>query len=306
MSEPILVMAFNRPEHLAILIERLRVIGPQQIFVAIDGPRSDRLGEQARVQACRDLVETIDWPCDVRTLFQESNLGCGLGVATAITWFFSQVERGIILEDDIIPDPSFFGFCAELLERYQHDARVFAVSGCNVVPRSELTNPAAAYRFSQLPVVWGWATWRRSWQQHRLRDTGWYRSLPPHRLLRRSGYSLPAALFWASEFELTARGAEDTWDWQLVCAAMTSGQIVATANTNLVDNIGHGESATHTVHSVSTLEPAASIVLPTASVPVELDRRADTWATKNYYKAGFLSTVDRLRHYAMASRAAAK
>ena len=302
MSEPVLVMAFNRPGHLAELLERLRGVRPDSVYIAVDGPRPQRPGEEDLVQACRDLVSTIDWRCEVRTLFQETNLGCGLGVSTAITWFFSHVERGIILEDDIIPDPSFFDFCGELLARYQHDERVFAISGCSVVPRAQLTRPDQAYRFSQLPVVWGWATWRRSWRLHRLRDAGWYRRLPPHRLLQRSGYSVPASTFWASEYELTARGAEDTWDWQLVCAAMTSGQLVATCNTNLVDNIGHGEDATHTVHGSSSLEPSRPVSLPTAAVPVVVDRRADVWTTKYHYKAGLMSTVDRVRHFAIPSR----
>ncbi len=121
MSEPVLVMAFNRPDHLAVLLRRLREVQPERLYVAIDGARTGREGEQERVQQCRDLVATVDWPCDVHTLFQDSNLGCGLGVSTAISWFFANEERGIILEDDIIPDPSFFPYCAELLERYEDE-----------------------------------------------------------------------------------------------------------------------------------------------------------------------------------------
>ena len=140
VTEPILVMAFNRPDHLQVLINRLRDVKAAQIYVAIDGPRSARQGEAEHVQKCRDLVRSIDWPCNVTTLFQDNNLGCGMGVSTAITWFFSHVERGIILEDDIIPDPSFFPYCTELLDRYENDDRVFAISGCNFVPASAQTH----------------------------------------------------------------------------------------------------------------------------------------------------------------------
>ena len=302
MTEPVLVMAFNRPDNLAVLLDRLREVRPERVFVAVDGPRADRPDEVERVQACRDLMSSIDWDCAVQTLFQDANLGCGRGVTTAISWFFSQVERGIILEDDTIPDPSFFGFCTELLDRYADDERVFAITGCNVVPRTRLAAPGDPYRFSQVPVVWGWATWRRSWAQHRLDGTGWHRELPPHMLLRRTGYSVPAAAYWATEFELTARGDVDTWDWQLVCAAMTSGQLVATSNTNLVDNIGYGGDATHTVHGSSRLAPATSIELPTRAVPVVVDRMADSWASKHHYGAKLLTTIDRVRKYAMSSR----
>jgi hypothetical protein len=304
VTEPVLVVAFNRPELLARVIDRLREVRPTQVFVAVDGPRPDRAGEAERVQACRDLAGSIDWPCEVRTLFQESNLGCGLGVSTAITWFFEQVERGIILEDDIVPDVSFFGFCSELLDRYEDDERVFAVSGCNVVPRTRLAEPDDSYRFSQIPVVWGWATWRRSWRQHRLRIKGWHRQLDPWQLLRRTGYSVSGAMFWASEFELTARGDVDTWDWQLTMAAMASGQLTATSNVNLVENIGFGADATHTLQGAPRLAPPQPISLPTVAVPVVMDRMADAWATRHHFGGSALTTLDRVRQYALAQRRA--
>ena len=108
IDEPLLIIGFNRPDHMRVLIERLREIEPRNIYVAIDGPRSDRPDEREMVERCRNLVDEIDWEAEVETLFQEDNLGCGLGVSTAIAWFFDHEERGIILEDDIIPDPSFF------------------------------------------------------------------------------------------------------------------------------------------------------------------------------------------------------
>ena len=151
-TEAVLVIAFNRPDHLGVLLDRLRAVKPPRVYVAVDGARDGRPDEAERVQACRDLVAAIDWPCQVETLFQDRNLGCGLGVSTAISWFFAHEERGIILEDDIIPDPSFFPFCSELLDRYQDDRRVFAISGCNFVPREEMGSHGA-YRFSQVPHI---------------------------------------------------------------------------------------------------------------------------------------------------------
>jgi hypothetical protein len=303
-SEPVLVIAFNRPELLARLFDRLREVRPEQVFVAIDGPRQGRPDDEAGVRACHALVETIDWECELRTLFQDANLGCGLGVSTAISWFFGQVERGIILEDDIVPDPSFFGFCAELLERYELNPAVFAVSGCNVVPSDVLARPQDAYRFSQIPLVWGWATWRRAWQQHRLDDSGWYRELGPVALWKRSGHSVPGALFWATNFELTARGDIDTWDWQLVCAAMRSGGLTAISNTNLVENIGFGEHATHTFGDESGLPPVRPMTLPTTPVAVRIDQAADHWSRRHHFHDRFLTTVDRVRKYAMGQREA--
>jgi hypothetical protein len=295
-TEAVLVMAFNRPDHLQVLIERLRLVRPPRLYVAVDGPRPDREGEADRVQACRDLVQAVDWPCAVQTLFQDDNLGCGLGVSTAITWFFTHEERGIILEDDIIPDPTFFPFCAELLDRYQDDHRVFAISGCNFVPRSAMSS-AGAYRFSQVPHIWGWATWRRSWAQHRLDIAGWRKDLPPLALWRQSGRSIPASVYWASTFELLARKEVDTWDGQFVLASMVSGQLTATSNVNLIANIGFGELATHTVEDRDELQPIRPMSLPTQPVPVVLDARADAWTRKNHFRATWRGMLDQADRY---------
>ena len=285
VREPVLVMAFNRPDHLAVLIDRLRQVQPERLFVAVDGPRPTRTGEDDRVQACRDLAATVDWPCEVHTLFQETNLGCGLGVSTAITWFFAQVERGIILEDDIIPDPSFFPYCSELLDRYEHDERVFAISGCNFVPPEHQSRPDLPYRFSQVPHIWGWATWRRSWAQHRLDIAGWRSQLPIGTLFRRVGYSVPSTVYWTSTFELLARKAVDTWDGQLVLAAMARDSWTATSNVNLVENIGFGHTATHTIEDRHDLRPVQPILFPLAEVPVEHDAKADAWTRTHHFQA---------------------
>lgn len=303
VAEPVLVIAFNRPDHLAILFDRLREVQPTRMYVAVDGPRADRDGEADRVQRCRDLVATVDWPCEVRTLFQDTNLGCGRGVSAAISWFLEHEERGIILEDDVIPDPSFFGFCVELLDRYQDDPRVFAVSGCNVVPRSRLSRPEDPYRFSAIPMVWGWATWRRSWAQHRLDISDWSRRLPPRALLQATGWSPTSAAFWASEFELTGRGDVDTWDWQLTLAAMAGSQLTATSNVNLVENIGFGSEATHTRQGAPRMAPATSVPLPVRQVPVSVDRMADAWATRHHFGGSLLTSIDRVRKYARGDRA---
>jgi len=286
-TEPVLVMAFNRPDHLERLLARLREVQPQRVFLAVDGARPHVEREADLVAQCRDLARTIDWTNDVSTLFQASNLGCGLGVSTAITWFFDNVDRGIILEDDIIPETDFFPYCRDLMERYQDDDRVFAISGCNFVPPTAQTRPDLPYRFSQVPHIWGWATWRRSWQQHQLDISGWQRRLPPKRLWDRAGRSAAAAAYWASTFELLARKQVDTWDGQLVLASMVSGQITATSNVNLIDNIGFGASATHTVEDRHELQPTGHLEFPLAQVPVELDERADAWTRKHHFRASW-------------------
>lgn len=299
---PVLVMAFNRPDHLATLLNRLREVNAQRIYVAIDGPRPDRPEEAAAVTACRQLAAGIDWASEVYTHFREDNLGCGRGVTDNITWFFSQVSGGIILEDDVIPVPDFFPFCTELLERYRDDPRVFAISGANHVPRDALTWPDAPYRFSEFTHVWGWATWRRSWVHHEFDCSNWRKRVPFHQLLARNNYSLRKALYWATNWELTARGEVDTWDYQVTVASMEQNAFAITSNVNLVENIGFGENATHTFSGDSGLMPTGTLNFPLAHVPMELDRRAAHWTMIHHCKASVVGAVDRIRHYYLDRR----
>lgn len=301
VQTPVLIMAFNRPDHLSQLLERLREIRPARIYVAIDGPRADVPEDRPKVLACQQLIDTIDWGAQVQRNFQRSNLGCGLGVSTAIGWFLDQVECGIILEDDIIPQPSFFPYCEQLLIRYADDHRVLAISGCNFVPPAFQTRPEDPYRFSRVPHIWGWATWRRAWQHYRLDIAGWPRDLPPHKLWRRSGASLAGATYWASTFELLARKRVDTWDGQLVLAGMISNQWTATSNVNLIKNIGFGSDATHTLEDRQELQPIGNISLPLVEVPVVVDEKADRWTRAHHFKASwrgiFQQGQNYLRHY---------
>lgn len=284
-AEPLLLMAFNRPDHFEQLIERLRETQPQRLYVAVDGPRPGHPTDSERVAKTRELVQSIDWTDDLQTLFQGTNLGCGAGVSAALTWFFAHEERGIVLEDDILPQPTFFDFCSELLDRYEHDERVLAISGCNFVPPEHQTHPDEPYRFSRVPHIWGWATWRRSWALHRLDMSDWRQRMTTSTLWQAAGRSPAGYVFWRSIFDLMARDQVDTWDMQLVFEGMARGMLTATSNVNLVDNIGFGGTATHTESRPTYLRSSQNVKLPIPSVPVAVDERADAWSRRVVFGA---------------------
>ncbi len=284
MSAPVLLIGFNRPDLLAEVIERVRVAHPDRIYLAVDGPRADRPAEADMVRECHALVERLDWGCDVRTLFRPDNLGCGRAVSSAISWFFEHEESGIILEDDILPEPQFFDFVDVMLVRYRDDPRVAAVTGTNFVPPEHVSGPGA-YRFSRVPVVWGWGTWRRTWASYRFDIGGWRRRLPLRRGWSAMGGTLPSFLLWSANFDLMARHAIDTWDLQLVCAAMTAGTWTVTPNANLVHNAGFRADATHTLRRPDHLRDVEHLRGGLDPVPVGLDERADAWLMRNAYGA---------------------
>ena len=137
-SIPILLIAFNRPQNTRRVIEALRQIRPKTVFVAADGPRQGNLSDSALCAEVRSLVsETIDWPCEIKTSYNQVNLGCRKGVVKALDWFFGEVEEGVILEDDVVPTQDFFTYCEELLNRYRFDQRVGSISGNSFLPNDK-------------------------------------------------------------------------------------------------------------------------------------------------------------------------
>ncbi|HEV8644096.1 MAG TPA: glycosyltransferase family 2 protein [Burkholderiales bacterium] len=239
---PVLVLAFNRPETTRRVLESLRPVRPGAIFFAVDGPRANRQGENEQVAAVRRLIDTVDWDCDVRTLFREKNLGCKTAVSEAITWFFDSIEAGIILEDDCVAHPSFFPFAAELLERYRGDERILMISGDNF--QFGLRRSDDSYYFSRYTHIWGWASWRRAWRlyDHRmsrwpeLRGQGWLLDLLKDRV---------AAGYWTRIFDDTFGERNSSWAYRWTFSAWVNDGLTVLPGVNLVSNIGFGGLATH-------------------------------------------------------------
>ena len=285
-SPPVLLLGFNRPELLEDLISSVRRARPKRVYLAVDGPRRDHPADVEAVGACQELAGAIDWGAEVSVRFADVNQGCGRAVSGAISWMFETEDEGIILEDDIDPDPSFFPFCSELLARYANDSRVLAISGSNVVPSQGQTHPEMPYRFSVIPHVWGWATWRRSWQRYQWDCSDWRAQITARTLWERTGGSLTGSLMWAGYFEMVATGQWDTWDIQLVLSAMRTGQLTATSNTNLTRNRGFDESATHVTTTPMGVQPVAPVQVPVPGAAVEWDSLADAWARQEHFQAG--------------------
>lgn len=281
MNTPILFIIFNRPDTSTQVFDVIRSIRPARLYIAADGPRDDRPDELRTCQEARRVVEVIDWPCEVSRLYRDKNLGCKLAVSSAITWFFENVEEGIILEDDVIPDPSFFSYCEELLVRYRGNSRIMHISG-NSFQKGIQRGPASYY-FSHLGHVWGWATWRRAWALYDL-------SMKDFPALQRS--HLKALLdpaeeivdYWMFNLEKTWRGEIDTWDYQWVFSLWINGGLSITPQVNLVKNIGFDNRATHTKaqdHPDALLQKGIIGLLTHPTIVIR-DAEADLFTLRNH------------------------
>ena len=158
----VLFLVFNRPDTTLKIFNAIRDLKPSRLYLASDGPRKNIDGEKEKVDIVRKIVTAVDWDCDVKTLFREKNLGCGVGVSEAITWFFQNEKEGIILEDDDLPHPDFFIFCESMLDRYRNNHEILTISGNNF--QNGNIRGEASYYFSKYFHSWGWASWRRSWE----------------------------------------------------------------------------------------------------------------------------------------------
>jgi hypothetical protein len=250
-STPILYVVFNRPDETYLSFAVLKKLKPKYLYVSADGPRLDNRKDVVNCQKVRDIIlQSIDWDCDVRTLFRSQNVGCGTAVQGALDWFFSEVEMGVILEDDIIPDFSFFEYCEIMLHQYKKNENVFSINGCSLA----YENFNADYGATKYFNMWGWATWRRSndlvkktWPTYNLSNdftigSEFLRNLHLPTIF-------PQAVWkdlWKFIFEGTKSGTIDTWDYQWAYTCLKNNQFCIRPNLNLVKNIGFTVNSTHT------------------------------------------------------------
>lgn len=245
LDTPILFLVFNRPETTQKVFDRIRQIRPKQLFVAADGPRQDRPEEKVKTDEVRKIItDNIDWDCEVKTLFREQNLGCGKAVSEGITWFFTQVEQGIILEDDTLPDLSFFNFCEDLLNRYSDNQQVMLITGSNF--QSGKSWGKSSYFFSKYPKIWGWASWRRAWQHYNFSLDGLNKFLDEGKL-EHFTQTTEEEKYWRKTFQsFQGPNRIDTWDYQWIFSIWQQEGLSITPNKNLITNIGFSDNATHT------------------------------------------------------------
>ena len=260
---PVLMLVFNRPEITRRVFDVLREVRPKKLFISADGPRATIPDDKKKCAETRKIFENIDWECEVYTHFSDRNLGCLNAVSAGINWFFSRVNEGIILEDDCLPDTSFFPFCEEMLERYRDDTRIMHINGNNFGTREFIKSPYS-YHFTSYGQVWGWASWSRAWKLYQ-RDLELWPIIKEGNWLRGMGWNKKEYDIQIKKYErMTGKNAIDTWDYQWHFTLFVNNGLAISPKINLVSNIGFNEEATHTKgkDSVKSEIPTGAIKLP--------------------------------------------
>lgn len=278
----VLVLACRRPEFTARLLRFLVGGGVRDIHVVVDGPK-DSPDDAALVERTREVVRGFDLPKS-QMLLRDANLGGPRGVPEAIDWFFGARDRGIILEDDLLPDPSFIRFAAELLQRYENDPRIGAIHGWS----SQLRAPPHSYYFSRYAPGWGWATWASRWKDFD-REARLWSDVDHERVLREAGGGDPSFFdYWMKVLQRVYVDGARNWDYRWLFTNFVHQRLTATASVNLVDNTGFGEDAQNTKSSLFFLLPKQAMQFPLRHPP---EIRADARADRHAHRAVYLWTL---------------
>lgn len=249
-----------RPRETEQVLAAIKSYQPRILYVIADGPRPRVLGETEKCAEARAVIDREGGGWDVRWIRRSDNVGAGKSVKEGLDWVFSQEERAIVLEDDTVPDNSFFSFCEELLFRYEHDPRIGMISGNNLI---QFPSPGNfSYFFTQTPTTWGWATWRRAWECNDFEMTWLERS--DAGAIREISVNRRHFHYWRWAIGLIKKGRVDAWDWQWNASLALHGQLAIVPGSNLVKNIGFGEGATH------TRKPPKGMRASTSSLPLPL------------------------------------
>jgi hypothetical protein len=284
LKTPVAFIIFNRPDTTERVFSEIAKARPPKLLVVADGPRENRAGEVEKCAATRAIIDQVDWDCEVLTNFSDRNLGCKRRVSSGIDWVFQQVEEAIILEDDCLPNPDFFRYCQELLERYRYDQRIGMISGNNFQFGRRRNDDS--YYFSKYVHIWGWASWHDRWtgsydvsmaKWPSIREEGWLADMV--------GNDREEA-FWNKIFELVYLGKIDTWDYQWVLANWVEGRSTILPATNLISNIGFDANATHTTGDSELADlPTRTLGFPLKHpVGVIRNMQADAYSEKKCFQ----------------------
>ena len=245
---PVLLLIFNRPDYTARVFETIRKAQPTRLYIAADGPRA---GNSEDIRLCAEtkaVVEKIDWPCAVKRLYRTENKSCDFAIIEAVNWFFTMEESGIILEDDCIPAASFFEYCRILLEKYKNDTQIALISG--TVFYNKTISAKHAFLKSDLMFTWGFATWRRVWQEI---DFNKKPDLPAAKALLMQRYN-QNEWFVQYHMDILTKAVKEPivyWDYSFLMHNLATNKTGIIPTVNLVSNIGN--SGTHFTNSKSLL-----------------------------------------------------
>lgn len=250
----VLLIFFARPEQFAQCFESVRQARPSKLLLWQDGPRENHPDDMENIEKCRKIAENIDWDCEVYRKYNEKNYGCDPSTFYSHKWAFSIVDKCIILEDDLVPSQSFFGFCKELLDRYENDERIDRICGLNSLGHYEKCG--SDYLFLDSGYSTGWATWRRvadTWEEN-------YNFLDDEYAMRQINLANNNKEHMAFLNNCIKHKNEGVpyWEYIISFSTLLNSRLVIIPAKNMIRNVGiNSENSTHAPTSIDELSKKA-------------------------------------------------
>lgn len=294
---PVLILAYNRPDLVMQVLQVVQIYQPPRLYLACDGPRLHKQGDKERVNETRRIMESsVNWDCELHTLFREKNLGCAQGVYEAISWFFNHEEYGVIIEDDVVVSQDFFKLCEDLLPRYKNDMKIMQISSLNTSGRVDIPS---SYVYSQVFHCWGWASWRSAWQKMDMQMTGITKTTIPY-LVKRIGLFRGCMMYYYFK-QLYAHLEQSTsWATRWYHSILCYDGLVICPGINLGINIGLTQGE-HYKHS-DAHRPEASLTLNKLNWPIiyddsqNIDKRQKKYDTWFFIKTKWYGLLHKFSH----------
>lgn len=239
MDTPILLCVYRRLEKVIAVLESLKAVQPTHLYISANAPKNE--AEKVYTDAIKEAIDKhVTWKCRIHKKYENEHIAsCSTSITKGIDWFFSNVESGIILEDDCVADPSFFEMCTVLLEKYRNDETVYHISGTNTCYDHDHEPQLLSSNFSM--PNWGWATWRRCWEKYTPQMNNW------ETIKHKIHSKVKDTAFW-DEFLAFNAETKIAWDIQWNVDIWANGGIVLLPSYNTVSNIGFGKLATLTTN----------------------------------------------------------
>lgn len=294
---PILVLAFNRKESVVKALKAIRDYQPERLYLSCDGARDNKVGEKDIVTETRKaMLNMIDWPCKIMTLFQEKNLGCAHAVYDAITWFFNNEKYGIIIEDDIVISQDFFHLCEILLPMYEKDEHIMQISAQN---RSFKIESSDEYVFNRMPIIWGWATWKRAWEKMDMQMSQWPH-YPKLKILKAYGIFQGCMMWYYWDKTFKNLKTNQSWATRWFFSVLYNDGICICSKVNLAKNIGIGSNnATH--YKKGDKDPYNKLKIGKIKWPlkiaqsIQLDKQQLKYDKKDFFRIRMIGLKKKLR-----------
>ena len=304
----VLLIFFARPNTLSEVFKKVKEARPSRLFLACDGPRDNNPQDMERIEECKKIVSDIDWECEVYTNYSKENLGCGKGPANAISWAFRSTDKLVILEDDCVPDDTFFPYMKELLDFYENDSRIGLISGFNHFKHWDCNGDS--YAFTKTGATLGWGTWKRVWENYDfyikdIEDPYISNLLQNEVIHKRAGKNRVAD--WKRTAKETQIKKVNYWDYQFGFVKYSQSYLTIVPTGNLIYNIGVGAGSTHTENTKPVVwKPGRVLFMPTEPMvfPIKhpkyviCDRTYDeNFFEKIAYQPRFIKLIRKIKRY---------